>query len=46
MTISLTYGVQLLYKTEKKISLEQILMNKAYDLLGPNWGKNDYASFF
>ena len=45
MTVSLTCGVQLLYKTEKKY-LEQILRNKAYDNLGPNWGKNDYARFF
>ena len=45
MTVSPTCGVQLLYKTEKK-SLEQILRNKANDILGPNCGKNDYARFF
>ena len=44
MTLSLTCGVALLYKTEKNI-LRTDFEEQTYDISGPNWGKNDYASF-
>ena len=45
MTLSLTCGVPLIYKTEKKKILRTDFEEETYDLSGPNWGKNDYASF-
>ena len=46
MTLSLTCGVALLYKNEKKQKiLRTDFEEQIYDLPGPNRGKNDYASF-